>query len=55
MAGLGAALVAVGWVRSLYRSDRELIYSRTLKKGDALRIRLLGPDDSVSGDLEIDG
>jgi hypothetical protein len=51
LSGLGAALLAIGWVRTLYRGDRELIWSRTLKPGDSIRIRLVGSDDEV----EIDG
>jgi len=47
MAGLGAALLAVGWLRKIYRG-KELIYGQTLKKGEAVRIRLLGPDDEVT-------
>jgi hypothetical protein len=58
LSGLGAALLAMGWVRKLTRSKRELLYSRTLRRGDALRIRLLGPDDAVEGEqpeIEIAG
>jgi len=55
LVGLGAAMLALGWVRKLYRSDRELIYSRTLKKGEAIRIKLLGVDDPAEGEIEIEG
>ena len=55
LVGLGAIMLAVGWVRRLYRPDRELIYSRTLRKGDALRIRLLGAKDPAQGELTIEG
>jgi hypothetical protein len=55
LVGLGAVLLAVGWVRRLYRSDRELLYSRTLRKGDAVRIRLLGADDPAEGEITIEG
>jgi len=55
LVGLGAALLAMGWVRRLYRPDRELLYSRTLKKGDALKIRMLGPDEDAEGDVTIEG
>ena len=49
-AGLGAALVAYGWVKRNARPKRELLFARTLKPGDALRIRLLGPE----GDEEVE-
>jgi hypothetical protein len=55
LTGLGAALLAMGWVRRLYRSDRELLYSRTLRKGEAVRIRLLGPDDASGEDVTVGG
>jgi len=47
MAGLGTALLAMGWLRKVYRA-KELLYSRTLHQGEAVRIRLLGPDDEVT-------
>jgi hypothetical protein len=50
-AGLGAALLAVGWLRKRARPDRELLYARTLKQGEALRIRLAGSDE----ELVVDG
>ena len=45
LAGFGAAMLAAGWIRRISRSPRELVYTRTLRKGEALRIRLLGPDE----------
>ena len=53
--GLGAAMLALGWVRKLYRPNRELIYMRNLKKGEAIRIRLLGGDEPADGEIEIEG
>jgi hypothetical protein len=47
LTGLGAALLALGWLRKLYRG-RELLYARDLKPGDAIRIRLLDGDDEVT-------
>ena len=47
MAGLGTALLALGWLRKLYRG-RELLYARTLKPGEAIRVRLMGADDDVT-------
>ncbi len=55
LVGLGAAMLAIGWVRRLYRPDRELLYSRTLRKGEAIRIRLLGADDPAEGEITIEG
>ena len=55
LVGLGAALMAMGWVRRLYRPDRELLFSRTLRKGEAVRIRLLDPDSPAEGDITIEG
>ena len=55
LAGLGAALMAVGWVRRLYRPDRELLFSRTLRKGESIQIRMLDADDPSEGELRIDG
>jgi hypothetical protein len=43
-AGLGAVLLAYGWLKRKARPSRELLFARTLKPGDALRIRLLGPE-----------
>ena len=48
-------MLALGWLRRLYRPDRELIYSRKLRRGDAIRIKLLGADDPVEGEIEIEG
>ncbi len=55
MVGLGAALLAMGWVRRLYRPDRQLLFRRTLRKGEAVRIRLLGADDPAEGEITIEG
>jgi hypothetical protein len=43
LAGLGAALLAVGLLRR--QPKRELIFSKKLKKGEALRIQLVEPDE----------
>ncbi len=57
-AGLGAALAAYGWLKRRARPKRELLYARTLKRGDALRISLLGPERNeeieVAADPESD-
>lgn len=43
-------MLAIGWVRRLARPKRELLYSRDLRKGDSLRIRLLGAGDPAEGE-----
>lgn len=55
LVGLGAAMLALGWLKRLYRPDRELIYSRTLRRGEAIRIKLLGADDPAEGEIDIEG
>ncbi|OFW52686.1 MAG: hypothetical protein A2V75_00990 [Actinobacteria bacterium RBG_16_70_17] len=51
LAGLGTAAAVVGALRRFTRPRRQLLYARTLRPGEALRIRALGSDDEV----EIDG
>ena len=40
IAGLGTALTIIGWMR-MRRKGKELIYSRKLKDGETIKIRLL--------------
>lgn len=40
LAGLGAALSIIGWLRGRSKGEK-LIYSRKLKSGEAVNIRLL--------------
>ena len=54
LAGLGAALTAIGWMRSRRRSGKELIYSRTLKPGETIKIRMLRGDGGVE-ETEVEG
>gem|GEM_PF-1520701 len=44
LAGLGTALLLLGWMRRRRRPNRELLFARTLRPREALRIRLLGRD-----------
>lgn len=44
LAGLGTALLLYGWMRRRRRPRRELLYARTLRPGEALRIRALTRD-----------
>lgn len=48
LAFVGAALTAIGLVRRLNRPRRELLYSRTLRDGESLKITLLGPEDPAA-------
>lgn len=41
LAGLGAALAVVGWLRSRNKHDNELLYRRTLRQGEEIRIKFL--------------
>jgi len=51
LAGLGTAAAVVGALRRFAHPRKRLLYARTLRPGEALRIRALGSDDEV----EIDG
>ncbi len=53
IAGLGAALTIVSWLRSR-RKGKELIYSRTLKDGEAVNIRLVRGGTTVD-ETEVGG
>ncbi len=41
LSALGAAMAIVGWLRSRRGPDKELVYSRTLKNGEAVTVKLL--------------
>ena len=47
LAGVGAALLAYEWIRRTTRPKRHLLFARTLRPGEALRIRLLDTEDEV--------
>jgi hypothetical protein len=44
LAGLGTALLIVGWMRRRRRPKREILYARALRPGEGLRIRALTRD-----------
>jgi len=50
-AGLGTALLVVGLLRRRRAPARRLLFARTLRPGEALRVRLLGSDEEI----QIDG
>lgn len=47
LAGLGTALLLVGWLRRRRGPQRRLLYARTLRPGEALRIRLVDPGEDT--------
>ena len=54
LAALGAAMSVVGWFRSRRGPERELIYSRTLKDGETVTVKLLR-DGSVASEQTVEG
>jgi hypothetical protein len=54
LAALGAAMTIIGWLRSRRGPERTLIYSRTLKDGEAVTIRLRR-GDSVVAQQDVEG
>lgn len=50
LAGLGTALLVLGWMRRRRRPKREILFARTLQPGEALRIRLLGRDQEAESE-----
>ncbi|MDJ0961106.1 MAG: hypothetical protein QNJ88_10630 [Acidimicrobiia bacterium] len=54
LAALGAAMTVVGWVRSRRGPDKELVYSRTLKDGEAVTVKLLR-DGLVADEQTVEG
>jgi len=51
LSGLGTALLAVGWLRRRRGPEKRLLYARTLRSGEGLRIRMVGSDE----ELEVEG
>lgn len=47
LAGLGTAAAVIGAFRRYARPARQLLYARTLRPGETLRVRVLGIDDEV--------
>lgn len=54
LAAVGAAMSIIGWFRSRQSPQKELIYSRTLKDGEALTVKLLR-DGSVASQQTVEG
>ena len=54
MAAVGAAMSIAGFLRNRRKPARELIYARTLKEGEAIRIRFLrGAEVVGQHDVEV--
>ena len=51
LAGLGTAAAVVGALRRFAGPRKRLLYARTLRSGESLRIRLAGSDE----ELEVEG
>jgi hypothetical protein len=47
LAGLGTAAAVVGAFRRLARPQKRLLYARTLRPGESLRIRHVGRDEEL--------
>lgn len=45
LAGLGTAAAVVGAFRRFARPEKRLLYARTLRPGETVRIRHVGPDE----------
>ena len=54
LSALGAAMAVVGWVRSRRGPDKQLVYSRTLKNGEAVTVKLLR-GDAVVNEQRVEG
>lgn len=51
LAGLGTAAAVIGAMRRWRRPGKRLLYARTLRPGESLRIRHVGADE----ELEVEG
>ena len=54
LAALGAAMSVIGWLRSRRAPEKELIYSRTLKDGEAVTVKLLR-NGAVASEQTVEG
>ena len=46
VAGLGAAIAIIGWLRSRDNHHNELLYKRKLRPGEELRVRFMRGDSA---------
>lgn len=54
VAGLGAALSLIGWLRQRRDADEVLVYRRVLREGETVRVRLRR-GESVVDETVVDG
>lgn len=47
LAGLGTAAAIIGAFRRFAGPEKRLLYARSLRKGETLRIRLVGDDEEI--------
>lgn len=51
LAGLGTAATVIGLLKRFARPRRQLLYARTLRPGETIRIRVPGTDE----EMEVEG
>ncbi len=54
LAALGAAMSIIGWLRSRRGPAKELVYSRNLRDGEALTVKLLR-NGAVASEQTVEG
>ncbi len=54
MAGLGAAIGLIGWLRSRGEAGETLVYRRILQEGETIRVRLVR-DSAEIDDTTVEG
>ena len=54
LAGLGAAVSIVGWMRSRRGPAKQLVFAKNLREGEAIKVRFLRGDEELDS-TEIEG
>jgi len=54
MAGLGAAIGLIGWLRSRGEVGETLVYRRVLKEGETIRVRMVR-DSTLVDETSVEG
>jgi hypothetical protein len=53
LAGLGAAVSIVGWMRSRRGPAKQLVFARNLREGEAIKVRFMrGNEELDSAEIE---